>query len=143
MALEAAEAKAKKQLAEAQRKKELVKVLPARKPMWFEKFAWFITSDNYLVVAGKDAQQNEQLVKRYLRPGDAYLHAEVHGAATCILRAKRRRTPDGKTQVIPLSGKIFREQHEHVCWCCRVKSDCKLNCLRDLSFDSLLLFAIT
>jgi predicted ribosome quality control (RQC) complex YloA/Tae2 family protein len=40
MALEAAEAKAKKQLAEAQRKKELVRVLPARKPMWFEKFAW-------------------------------------------------------------------------------------------------------
>ena len=31
MALEAAEAKAKKQLAEAQRKKELVRVLPARK----------------------------------------------------------------------------------------------------------------
>jgi Zn-dependent M16 (insulinase) family peptidase len=40
MALKAAEAKAKKQLAEAQRKKELVRVLPARKPMWFEKFAW-------------------------------------------------------------------------------------------------------
>ncbi|KAL3800934.1 hypothetical protein ACHAWO_000067 [Cyclotella atomus] len=109
MALEAAEAKAKKQLAEAQRKKELVRVLPARKPMWFEKFAWFVTSDNYLVVAGKDAQQNEQLVKRYLRPGDAYLHAEVHGAATCILRAKRRRMPDGKTQVIPLSDRALSE----------------------------------
>ena len=109
MALEAAEAKAKKQLAEAQRKKELVRVLPARKPMWFEKFAWFITSDNYLVVAGKDAQQNEQLVKRYLRPGDAYLHAEVHGAATCILRAKRRRMADGKTQVIPLSDRALNE----------------------------------
>jgi predicted ribosome quality control (RQC) complex YloA/Tae2 family protein len=109
MALEAAEAKAKKQLAEAQRKKELVRVLPARKPMWFEKFAWFITSDNYLVVAGKDAQQNEQLVKRYLRPGDAYLHAEVHGAATCILRAKRRRMTDGKTQVIPLSDRALSE----------------------------------
>jgi hypothetical protein len=77
--------------------------------MWFEKFAWFITSDNYLVVAGKDAQQNEQLVKRYLRPGDAYLHAEVHGAATCILRAKRRRMADGKTQVIPLSERALSE----------------------------------
>ena len=109
MALEAAEAKAKKQLAEAQRKKELVRVIPVRKPMWFEKFAWFITSDNYLVVAGKDAQQNEQLVKRYLRPGDAYLHAEVHGAATCILRAKRKRLTDGKTQVIPLSDRALNE----------------------------------
>lgn len=109
MALKAAEAKAKQQLADAQQKKERVQVLPVRKPHWFEKFAWFITSDNYLVVAGKDAQQNEQLVKRYLRPGDAYLHAEVHGAATCILRAKRRRRKDGKTQVIPLSEQALRE----------------------------------
>ena len=108
-ALKAAEAKARQQLAEAQKKKQRVQVLPQRKSYWFEKFAWFITSDNYLVVAGKDAQQNEQLVKRYLRPGDAYLHAEVHGAATCILRAKRRRRKDGKTQVIPLSDQALRE----------------------------------
>jgi len=109
MALKAAEAKAKLQLAEAQKKKQRVQVLPQRKAYWFEKFAWFITSDNYLVVAGKDAQQNEQLVKRYLRPGDAYLHAEVHGAATCILRAKRRRRKDGKTQVMPLSDQALRD----------------------------------
>mmetsp|Transcript_4276 Transcript_4276/g.7035 ORF Transcript_4276/g.7035 Transcript_4276/m.7035 type:complete len:1261 (+) Transcript_4276:138-3920(+) len=109
VALKAAEAKAKQQLAEAQKQKQRVQVIPQRKVYWFEKFAWFITSDNYLVVAGKDAQQNEQLVKRYLRPGDAYLHAEVHGAATCILRAKRRRRKDGRTQVIPLSDQALRE----------------------------------
>lgn len=109
LALKAAEAKAKQQLAEAQKQKQRVQVIPQRKVYWFEKFAWFITSDNYLVVAGKDAQQNEQLVKRYLRPGDAYLHAEVHGAATCILRAKRRRRKDGRTQVIPLSDQALRE----------------------------------
>ena len=33
--------------------------------MWFEKFLWFISSENYIVVAGRDAQQNEMLVKRY------------------------------------------------------------------------------
>ena len=109
MALKAAEAKAKMQLAEAQKKKQRIQVLPPRKVYWFEKFAWFITSDNYMVVAGRDAQQNEQLVKRYLRPGDAYLHAEVHGAATCILRAKRRRRKDGKTRVLPLSDQALRE----------------------------------
>jgi hypothetical protein len=32
----------------------------------------FITSENYLVLAGRDAQQNDLLVKRYLRTGDAY-----------------------------------------------------------------------
>jgi len=115
-ALKAAEAKARAQLAEAQKRKARVTVVPQRKTYWFEKFAWFVTSDNYLVVAGKDAQQNEQLVKRYLRPGDAYLHAEVHGAATCILRAKRRRRKDGKTQVIPLSDQALREAgHFTIC----------------------------
>lgn len=35
----------------------------------FEKFLWFISSENYLVIAGRDQQQNELIVKRYLRPG--------------------------------------------------------------------------
>ncbi len=47
----------------------------ARKVLWFEKFRWFITSENYLVIGGRDAGQNELLVKRYLRPRDIYMHA--------------------------------------------------------------------
>lgn len=38
-------------------------------PCRFEKFLWFITSENYLVIGGRDQQQNEMIVKRYLRPG--------------------------------------------------------------------------
>lgn len=30
-----------------------------RKPYWFEKFHWFISSDNILVISGTDMQQNE------------------------------------------------------------------------------------
>ena len=109
-AMKAAEANAKRQLAEAQRKTKLsVVVGGARKTHWFEKFHWFITSDNYLVLAGKDAHQNEMLVKRYLRPGDAYLHADVHGAASCVLRAKQRRMKNGKVKTLPLSDQALRE----------------------------------
>jgi predicted ribosome quality control (RQC) complex YloA/Tae2 family protein len=109
-ALEAAEENAKRQLMEVQKKTSSVTVQAKRKPLWFEKFNWFVTTDNYLVLGGRDAQQNEVLVKRYLRPGDAYLHADVHGAASCILRAKRRRDPKtGKTIPIPLSGQALRE----------------------------------
>lgn len=39
----------------------------ARKAYWFERFHWFISSENYLVLSGRDAQQNELLVKRYMR----------------------------------------------------------------------------
>ncbi len=41
--------------------------VPARKPYWFERFHWFVSSENYLVLSGRDAQQNELLVKRYMR----------------------------------------------------------------------------
>lgn len=35
-----------------------------RKVHWFEKFLWFVTTEGYLVLAGRDAQQNEILVRR-------------------------------------------------------------------------------
>ena len=57
-----------------------------RKVYWFEKFHWFISSENYLILAGHDMQQNELLVKRYMRKGDIYVHADIHGAASCIIR---------------------------------------------------------
>lgn len=41
-----------------------------RKVHWFEKFNWFISSENYLVISGRDAQQNEMIVKRYMTKGD-------------------------------------------------------------------------
>jgi predicted ribosome quality control (RQC) complex YloA/Tae2 family protein len=106
---QAAEESAKKQLMEAQKRSKQSVNLAKRKPLWFEKFHWFVTSDNYLVLGGKDAHQNELLVKRYLRAGDAYLHADVHGAASCILRAKRHRRTNGKTEPVPLSDQALRE----------------------------------
>lgn len=64
-------------------------LLAVRKVHWFEKFNWFISSEGYLILSGRDAQQNEALVKRYLRHGDVYVHAEIPGASSCIIRAKK------------------------------------------------------
>nr|CDS30676.1 protein of unknown function DUF814 [Hymenolepis microstoma] len=64
------------------------KMIKARKPFWFEKFHWFISSDNYLVLAGRDAVQNENLIKRYFRQHDIYVHADVHGASSVIVKAR-------------------------------------------------------
>lgn len=57
-----------------------------RKAYWFEKFHWFITKDKDVVVAGRDMRQNEVLVKKHLRDGDFYFHADVAGAASVIAR---------------------------------------------------------
>lgn len=57
-----------------------------RKVFWFEKFDWFISSENYLVIAGKNAQQNEVLVKRYLNKGDLFMHTDMPGAAVTVIK---------------------------------------------------------
>lgn len=69
-----------------------------RKPYWFEKFMWFITSENYLVIAGRDMQQNELIVKRYMKKDDIYVHADIHGAATVLIK-----NPSDKDPVPPSS----------------------------------------
>ncbi|KAJ2944666.1 hypothetical protein O0L34_g4021 [Tuta absoluta] len=82
-ALRSAEKKTKQTLKEAH---TISTISKARKTYWFEKFFWFISSDNYLVIAGRDQQQNELLVKRYMRANDIYVHAEVTGASSVIVK---------------------------------------------------------
>lgn len=67
---------------------------PVRKQQWFEKFLFFISSEGYLVLAGKDAQQNEILYKRYLKKGDLYVHADLQGAASIVVKNKPGRSGD-------------------------------------------------
>jgi predicted ribosome quality control (RQC) complex YloA/Tae2 family protein len=59
-----------------------------RRQLWFEKFIYFISSDGYLVLAGRDIQQSEILYRRYLKKGDAYVHADLPGAASVIIKNK-------------------------------------------------------
>uniref|UniRef100_A0A3Q1IA35 Ribosome quality control complex subunit NEMF n=1 Tax=Anabas testudineus TaxID=64144 RepID=A0A3Q1IA35_ANATE len=82
-AMKSAEKKTQQTLKEVQ---TVTTIQKARKVYWFEKFLWFISSENYLVIAGRDQQQNEMIVKRYLRAGDIYVHADLHGATSCVIK---------------------------------------------------------
>ncbi|CAG5004313.1 unnamed protein product [Parnassius apollo] len=86
-ALKSAERKTKQTLKEVQ---TISSISKARKTYWFEKFYWFISSDNFLVIAGRDQQQNELVVKRHLRAGDVYVHAELSGAASVVVKSAAR-----------------------------------------------------
>ncbi|PSQ25340.1 hypothetical protein BRD03_13985 [Halobacteriales archaeon QS_9_68_17] len=58
-----------------------------RSEQWFERFRWFYTSDDFLVIGGRDADQNEELVKKYLEPGDLFFHAQAHGGPVTVVKA--------------------------------------------------------
>ncbi len=54
---------------------------------WYERFRWFHTTDDYLVIGGRNADQNEELVQKYLERGDLFFHAQAHGGPVTILKA--------------------------------------------------------
>ena len=61
---------------------------------WYEKLRWFVSSDNVLVVGGRDANSNESVVKKYLEPNDIYLHADIHGATSTAIKLNGNKLND-------------------------------------------------
>jgi len=57
---------------------------------WFEKFRWFVSSDGFLVVAGKDAVTNEVLVKNHSSDGDVVFHADIVGAPFVVVKTETK-----------------------------------------------------
>lgn len=76
-------------------------IFKARKVFWFEKFFWFISSENFLVIGGRDQQQNELIVKRYLRSNDIYVHADIQGASSIVIRNPNVSNADGAADTPP------------------------------------------
>jgi len=62
---------------------------------WFEKFRWFVSSDGFLVVAGKDAVSNEVLVKKYANTKDVVFHADVVGAPFVVVKTGGKEPSEG------------------------------------------------
>ncbi|WCJ23246.1 Ribosome quality control complex subunit NEMF [Euphorbia peplus] len=89
-AFKAAERKTRLQLSQ---EKTIATISHMRKVHWFEKFNWFISSENYLIISGRDAQQNEMIVKRYMSKGDLYIHADLHGASSTVIKNHKPEQP--------------------------------------------------
>ncbi len=65
-----------------------------RKRKWFEKYHWIITTNNFLAIGGRNADQNESIVRKYLESQDIFLHADIHGAPAVILKTPKDRKPE-------------------------------------------------
>ena len=57
-----------------------------RKKELYEKYKWFFTSGGKLVVAGRDAKQNDMLVAKFMDEDDLFFHADIQGAPATILK---------------------------------------------------------
>jgi len=68
------------------KKPEKIEIKVLRKREWYEKFHWCFSSDAFLILAGRDRKSNEMLVKRYMDSTDLYVHADIQGAPSVIIK---------------------------------------------------------
>ncbi len=70
-------------------KEEALKKSKQRKKDWYEKFKWFISSDDILVIAGKDASTNEVIIKKHTDSWNIVFHTEAPGSPFVVVKNKK------------------------------------------------------
>ncbi|MGC9517350.1 MAG: ribosome rescue protein RqcH [Methanomicrobiales archaeon] len=97
--------KTKKEIKKIKDKKEVAMekiTLPQKRVKkelkWFEKLRWFLSSDGLLVIGGRDANTNEMVVKKYMENNDLYLHSDIHGAPSVVIKKVEEEIPESTIQ---------------------------------------------
>lgn len=53
---------------------------------WYEKFHWFISSEGFLCIGGKDSTSNEIIIKKHLEKDDLVFHTEMAGSPFFLIK---------------------------------------------------------
>src|SRR5574342_392999 len=81
----------KKQQAAAQKETEKKQKAPAQ---WYEKFRWFISSEGFLCIGGKDATSNEVVIKKHTDKDDVVFHTEAPGSPFFVIKTEGKKPSD-------------------------------------------------
>jgi len=74
------------------------KLQVSRKKHWYDRFRWFVSSDGFLVVGGRDADTNEEVFKKYLEKRDLVFHTQAPGAPLTIIKTGGKEVPKSTLQ---------------------------------------------
>ena len=96
--------KTRKELEHVQKNKgrhldDIAAIKKVKKRKWYEKFRWFFTSDNRLVIGGRDATTNEIMIKKHAEKDDLVFHTDMAGSPFFIVKANSQpgKKPTEKT----------------------------------------------
>ncbi|MFW9970495.1 MAG: ribosome rescue protein RqcH, partial [Candidatus Odinarchaeota archaeon] len=67
------------------------------KKKWYEKFRWFISSDNYLIIGGRDATSNEIIFKKHIDQNDLIFHTNFPGSPLAVIKNPHNQKIPSKT----------------------------------------------
>ncbi len=79
-------------------KKTVARKKSPTRQMWFDRYRWFLSSEGFLVVGGRDARSNDKVVKKHLKDDGIYVHADIHGAPSIIVMKGRDAGEDTLTE---------------------------------------------
>jgi len=88
-----------KKLEKEQLKQEIIekeKVNISKEKEWYEKFHWFISSEGFLVIGGRDATTNEILIKKHTEKNDVVFHTDMVGSPFFVIKTNNKE-PSEKT----------------------------------------------
>lgn len=74
-----------------ERKLKEEKTKETRKLEWYEKFHWFISSEGFLCIGGRDSTTNEILVKKHADKDDLVFHTKIEGSPFFVIKAENRK----------------------------------------------------
>jgi predicted ribosome quality control (RQC) complex YloA/Tae2 family protein len=78
---------------ESVKEEEKTKKAQRHNKQWYEKFRWFISSEGFLCIGGRDATTNEIVIKKYAEKNDIIFHTDMAGSPFVVLKIKDKTTP--------------------------------------------------
>jgi predicted ribosome quality control (RQC) complex YloA/Tae2 family protein len=101
--IETSRAKLQEQLEKIQKqknKKPLSQIKVLTNKEWYEKYRWFLTTDDMLAIGGRDSSSNSVLIRKHLTEHDYVFHAEVHGSPFFILKNANNKSVEDISQSV-------------------------------------------
>jgi len=91
--------KFKKKLDKLRKDKEKIiekkkKKVKKTKKEWFEKYRWFYSSDNFLVIGGRDSTTNEIIIKKHTDKNDLVFHTDMAGSPFVVIKSDSKEIPE-------------------------------------------------
>lgn len=65
---------------------------------WYEKFRWFLSSEGFLCIGGRDSTTNEVIIKKHTDTDDLVFHTEAPGSPFFVIKTQGKKPGEATLQ---------------------------------------------
>lgn len=95
----------KEQIKEEKEREQREKTKRTAPEQWYEKFRWFISSEGFLCIGGRDATTNEIIIKKHTDKDDIVFHTEMPGSPFFVIKCEGKKP--GETTIQETGAMTF------------------------------------